>query len=356
MTDAKDYLTICLLPWVHFDDTYEVAGVRLLQYPEYLVSGVSGVTNMARPIRIEFKDASYHVMARGNERQKIFRSDEDRILFLKTCEQMVDRFGVVIHAYCLMSNHYHLVVSTPRANLSQGIGWLQTTYTICFNRKYGRSGHLYQGRFKAQVIEADEYVRVLIPYLHLNPVRPTDKTLKIDSEKFKEFERYPWSSHWEYKGKRKQPWVSLDWLSYWGSKTSHAQREYLRDMKAYFGEVAKSPIEGLKKGFLLGSEAFMDRLKEQIEKKNGQEEIKWKQRAAQGEIQRRAEKLVMSEPDERIQMWILSRLAGHPMVTTAKRYGYKDGSGVLQAIKRLESTADRGVKKKLEMLKRDMVL
>ena len=111
---------------------------------------------MARPIRVEFTDAVYHVTARGNERKAIYRDDQDRQRFLETVEEAHDRFGVVIHAYCLMSNHYHLLIQTPRANLSAAVGWLQTTYSVRFNRRHRPGGHPYQGRFKAHWVDADE--------------------------------------------------------------------------------------------------------------------------------------------------------------------------------------------------------
>lgn len=124
---------------------------------------------MARPIRIEFEGALYHVTARGNERRAIFRSDADRALFLETLGECIAQFGLILHTYCLMRNHYHLVVETPRANLSRALGWLQTTYTIRFNRRHRRSGHLFQGRFKAHLVEADSYAMELLRYIHLNP-------------------------------------------------------------------------------------------------------------------------------------------------------------------------------------------
>lgn len=109
---------------------------------------------MARPIRVEYPGASYHVMARGNERKLIYRNDHDYELFLKTLIQMVRQHGILLQAFCLMPNHYHLALTTPKANLSQAMGWLQTTYTIRFNRRYFRNGHLFQGRFKAHVVGA----------------------------------------------------------------------------------------------------------------------------------------------------------------------------------------------------------
>ncbi|MBI5394427.1 MAG: transposase, partial [Verrucomicrobia bacterium] len=130
---------------------------------------------MARPIRVEYEGAVYHVMARGNERRAIFHSDADRQLFLQTVAGMVLQFGVLLHVYCLMPNHYHLVVETPQGNLSRAIGWLQVTYTVRFNARHRRSGHLFQGRFKAQLVEADDYGQELVRYVHLNPVRSRRK-------------------------------------------------------------------------------------------------------------------------------------------------------------------------------------
>ena len=126
---------------------------------------------MARPIRVEFEGAAYHVTSRGNEQKEIFHDDIDRRRFLETLGQCCQRFGLVVQAYCLMPNHYHLLVQTPRANLSRAIGWLQTTYCMRFNRRHRRCGHLVQGRFKAHLIDADAYARQLVRYVHLNPVR-----------------------------------------------------------------------------------------------------------------------------------------------------------------------------------------
>ena len=150
---------------------------------------------MARPIRVEFENAVYHVTARGNERKDIYRDVADREQFLETLEEATERFGLLVHAYCLMGNHYHLLLQTQRANLSDAAGWLQATYSIRFNRRHKRSGHLFQGRFKAHLIEADSYARQLIKYIHLNPVRPKDKRRPVPVERRGELSRYRWSSH-----------------------------------------------------------------------------------------------------------------------------------------------------------------
>src|SRR5258708_28566693 len=140
---------------------------------------------MARPIRVEFPGAVYHVTARGNERRRTFRDDADRRQFLATLGQAAAENGLRVHGFCLMPNHYHLLVETPRGNLSRAIGWLQTTYTIRFNHRHRRSGHLFQGRFKAHLVEADSYSMELLRYVHLNPVRPRDKSAPVPVERRK---------------------------------------------------------------------------------------------------------------------------------------------------------------------------
>jgi putative transposase len=188
---------------------------------------------MARPIRVMFEGAVYHVMARGNERKPIYRDDRDRERFLETIEETVDRFGIVIHTYCLMPNHFHLLAQTPRANLSDAAGWLQTTYSIRFNRRHRRSGHLYQGRFKAHLVEEDTYAQELIKYIHLNPVRPQDKRKPVPPERKRQLTSFPWSTHRAYAGLGgtvPPKWVCMDWLGYFGRTRRVAQTEYRRQI------------------------------------------------------------------------------------------------------------------------------
>ena len=126
---------------------------------------------MARPLRISYPGAVYHVTARGNERKAIVRDDRDRQGFVDTLASMVEQYHVVCHAWVLMSNHYHLLLETPRANLSRAIRQLNGTYTQAFNRRHHRVGHLFQGRFKAIVVEKEAYLLELCRYVVLNPVR-----------------------------------------------------------------------------------------------------------------------------------------------------------------------------------------
>ncbi len=311
---------------------------------------------MARPIRVEFADAVYHVTARGNERKAIYRDDQDRQRFLETVEQAHDRFGVVIHAYCLMSNHYHLLIQTPRANLSAAVGWLQTTYSVRFNRRHRRSGHLYQGRFKAHLVEADEYAQQLIKYIHLNPVRPKDKRRPVPTDRKRELDAYPWSSHRAYAGRLKRPaslWLCLDWLSYFGRTRRAAHVEYRRHIRQMFGQVVVSPWKELRPGgFVLGGEALWEKARELIGASEGQEEIRWSRRADAVQVSRRVAWLAEQEADRRVAMWLRVRLGGERMTEVAADYGYRDGSGVHQVVKRLEQRAgkDQALARRLQEL------
>jgi REP element-mobilizing transposase RayT len=110
---------------------------------------------MARPLRIERPGGRYHVTARGNEQKAIYRGERDRLHFLELLAELPERFGVRIHAYTLMDNHFHLLMETPEANLSRAMQWLSVSYSVWFNRRHNRSGHLFQGRFKAVLVEDD---------------------------------------------------------------------------------------------------------------------------------------------------------------------------------------------------------
>jgi len=181
---------------------------------------------MARPLRIDLVDGWYHVTARGNERRDIFRDDGDRLHFLDLLGQLRERFALGVQAYVLMRNHYHLIVRTPEANLSQAMHWFNVSYSVWFNRRHQRSGHLFQGRFKAIVVDRERWGLALSRYVHLNPVRTSRYGLtkagqgakrvgagEPDSpqevtERVRALGEYQWSSYPAYLGWMKPP----EWL------------------------------------------------------------------------------------------------------------------------------------------------
>lgn len=159
---------------------------------------------MARPLRVEFEHALYHAIARGNERATIFRDDRDRRWLLAGLERVVERYGWICHAYCLMGNHFHLLIETPNANLSIGMRQLNGVYAARFNRRHGRVGHLFEGRFKAYLVEKDAYALGVARYVVLNPVRA--QLCSHPGE-------WRWSSYRATAGLEPPPeFLTIDWL------------------------------------------------------------------------------------------------------------------------------------------------
>jgi putative transposase len=150
---------------------------------------------MVRPLRIEYPGAWYHVTCRGNERRNIFRDEADRGKFLEILADNVKLYGIELHCYVLMENHFHLLLMTPEADLKKFMQRLNTTYTVYFNRRHRRVGHLFQGRYKSILIEKDEYLVELSRYIHLNPVRIRRYSQLEAGEKRKILKGYPWSSY-----------------------------------------------------------------------------------------------------------------------------------------------------------------
>src|SRR3990172_6253910 len=166
---------------------------------------------MARPLRICYPNAFYHVTCRGNERRDIYRDDQDRSLCLEKLKTSLDIYGVRLHAYVLMRNHFHLLVETPKANLSEFMRHFNIAYTGAYNRRHRRVGHLYQGRFKAILVDADSYLVELSRYVHLNPVRVSPMRQAGPKGRLRYLERDRWSRLGGYvSGKREEPWVVYD--------------------------------------------------------------------------------------------------------------------------------------------------
>ena len=167
---------------------------------------------MARPLRLEYAGAIYHVMSRGNERRAVFRTDQDRRRFLKKLGQVAEEHHVEVYAYVLMGNHYHLLLFTPRGNLSAFMQQLNTSYTMYFNRCHLRVGHLFSGRYKARIVEGGDYLLRLTRYIHLNPVKILPYQDLPRAERVAYLEAYRWSSYRCYVRQAPRP----EWLTCMG--------------------------------------------------------------------------------------------------------------------------------------------
>lgn len=205
---------------------------------------------MARPLRIEFPGAVYHVTAQGDGRLAIFRDDADRERFLAILENAATLRKWVCHAYCLMGNHYHLVVETPEANLSRGMRALNGEYTQAFNRRHRRPGHLFQGRYKAVVVEKESHLLEVCRYVVLNPVRVRGMGVKRPEE-------WVWSSYRATAGLAGEPsFLTTGWiLGRLGRGVNEAQIRYRAFVEA--GRGATSPLVGAQGGIVLGGDALL---------------------------------------------------------------------------------------------------
>jgi REP element-mobilizing transposase RayT len=206
---------------------------------------------MARPLRLEHEYAVWHVTARGNEQRDIYRDDADRERFLLKLSQTVVRFGWRLISWTLMSNHYHLVVQTPQPNLSRGMHWLNARYAQSFNRRHGRRGHLFQGRFHGVLVEKESYLLAVARYVVLNPVRAGMVANPAD---------YRWSSYRQTAGlDAPEPWLAVgDLLESFGGANRQGCEEYVRFVTGGTGQM--SPWKDLVGQIYLGSTEWLDRI------------------------------------------------------------------------------------------------
>jgi REP element-mobilizing transposase RayT len=224
---------------------------------------------MSRPIRIEFANALYHVTARGDRREDIFEDDEDRQVFLAILEQVITQFNWICHAWCLMDNHYHLLIQTADGNLSKGMRQLNGVYTQASNRRHKRVGHLFQGRFKAILVDSDAYLLELTRYVVLNPVR---------AGMVKDPADWLWSSYRASVGLEPAvPWLAVDGLlAQFATRRSLAQQRYAQFVAE--GIKAASPWSNLKGQVFLGDEHFVKRMQAHLQPGKDDVQIPFAQR------------------------------------------------------------------------------
>jgi putative transposase len=225
---------------------------------------------MARKLRIQYPGAIYHVMNRGDRRESIFADDRDRKRFLETLTEACEKTNWQVHAYCLMNNHFHLVIETPQANLVAGMKWLLGTYTSRFNRRHKEFGHLFSGRYKALIVDGsgNGYLKTVCDYVHLNPARA--RLLKPR----KPLAAFGWSSYPAYleSPRKRPPWLRVDrLLGEWGiPKDSVAgRREFEARMEGRRGENEAREFKLVERGWCLGRDQFRQELLQQVSTPSG---------------------------------------------------------------------------------------
>ena len=230
---------------------------------------------MARPLRIEYPGAYYHVMNRGNRGEDIFLTDKDRKVFLAGLADSCETYHIKLIAFVLMTNHFHLLIQTPQANLSEFMRHFLVTYTVRFNRRNGRMGHVFQGRFKSLLVDEDEYLLPLSRYIHLNPIRTGQLKDADFPTKTEYLKKYPWSTFPGYCYLRKRNKnIDYDWFlsTYFGGDSAKGRRhcrEYV--FKNIEGEI-ENPFEEVVHQSILGNQDFVNWVRQKLPQK-GQREI-----------------------------------------------------------------------------------
>jgi len=340
---------------------------------------------MARPLRIERAGGWYHITARGNERRPIYRDDRDREHFCELFEEMVSRFQVRLLCFVLMPNHYHLVLELRESNLSRALQWLNVSYSVWFNRRHGRTGHLFQGRFKSVVVNREQWALELSRYVHLNPVRVGMLGLNKSEQKrvrrgvsnpaevarVKEriaiLRRYRWSSYRAYIGiGRKPEWLECGEVLGLGGGEKGREREHYRDYveTAAREGLERSPWEDLKEQVVLGGQEFLARLQAEV---SGDER---EQRAARRLSTVRPSLVRVIECVEKVKgekwgefrdrhgdrgrdlvLYLGRRMCGAKLDELARVVGVKEYSSVAMAVRRYERQLSRDANQREELRK-----
>jgi len=312
---------------------------------------------MPRKPRIEYPGAHYHVMGRGNEGRVIFPSDYEHEQFLTSLAEACTTYHLQLRAYVLMPNHYHLLLTTPEGNLSQAMAWLLTTFTVRYNVSHQRTGHVFQGRFKAQLVDERSYARSLISYLHLNPIRTRIEGKPRITQPPELLETFPWSSHAVYTGKRRPPpWLNTEWLSFWGEGAS-AHQLYREEMLALVQKsLLHDPWSRLHDGFILAEGPSLEEIRRQLRLRPGKESIRLRKKEEAFNRAERIRNLAATVKDKNLMLWLLVKFTGQPRIHIAEQNGLKSTAAISYRIRTLERRAekDAGLKKQMQSLEAEV--
>jgi len=316
---------------------------------------------MARPLRLEYPGAIYHVMSRGHERSRIFGSDRDRERWLELLGWAAGRERWEVHAYCLMSNHYHLLVETPQGGISAGVHALNSRYAQWFNFRMKRHGHLFEGRFRAVLVQKESHLLELARYIVLNPVR--SKLVAGAGD-------WRWSSYRATAGFVGPPdWLAVDWtLAQFGARRQTSLAAYRRFVAQ--GKGVPSPLEGVSAQIYLGDERFLKDVGRLARQYESDPEIPLRQRRLAGpsvdEVERAAAKEwkvdvpALRRPrggaEKIAAIYLIRTLTRMKVLEIAKRYGVgsaRVSNVVRQVVEETETAFGRRVAATAEGLRRN---
>jgi len=323
-------------------------------------------------LRLEFEGALYHLCARGNRRERIFADQEDCLRFLALLKESVGRYQVEIHAYVLLPNHFHLLARTPKANLSRWMHWLIGAYSISFNRRHRKSGHLFQGRYKSFLVGGGDYLLGLSRYLHLNPVRGRVIGRGDPKERRKRLRTYRWSSYSDYAGLgRQNDFVTQELVlgELGGSSLKQQKLRYRRFVEEGLLREIENPFEAVQWQMVLGSESLLQRVKDKLESRSDhRREVTGLRHSANRSqpnkvvarvashygisVNRLLREAAYGSEARNLAIWLAWQKSGLTLREIGSLFGGMDYAAVSQRIRRIQKRAetDKKLKRTFEIL------
>jgi len=319
---------------------------------------------MSRPLRIEYPDAWYHIMNRGRRHEAVFEDKDDYAMFLALLQETIEIFHIKVSAYCLMQNHYHMLIQTPESNISRSMRHINGVYTQRFNKRHGYDGHLFRGRYKSILIETDSYLLQVMRYIHRNPIN-AGVTEDLN---------YTWSSHNAYlSDARKWNWVSRDKILEMLNKEKVLQKSVYRDfVKESDNDDFSAIYKKRKLPAILGSETFLKFIKDQYFNKKRHIEVpesrllapeidkimsavcvKYKASMSDLQLSKRGQ---INEP-RNVAMYLMRNLRGDRLSAICKEFGLKKDSSAGSIVDRVKKQLikDKDLKNRVAGIKQMII-